>query len=185
MFYRREFFLVLDTPLLLPREETEKIESAFRPLLDALCPTQHPTYEKIEKLCQIYHNDLPHPRLVSAESEMFIPFFRNMRNAITSQMLRTYRYAADLALHQSHIGLFPMLARTYKRLTSAPTVCKDEKSFSKLKFVKSTCRNSMGNKRLDALTLLSCEKDLAEKVDLRKLTNVWSAGVKHRRIKLI
>jgi hypothetical protein len=31
--------------------------------------------------------------------------------------------------------------------------------------------------------LLACEKDIAEKVDLRNLAKVWS-GIKHRRIEL-
>ena len=39
---------------------------------------------------------------------------------------------SHLALRQSHIGLFPLLAKAYRLLlTAAPTVCKDERSFSK------------------------------------------------------
>ncbi|XP_028394420.1 uncharacterized protein LOC114518605 [Dendronephthya gigantea] len=185
-FYRKEFALVLDTLLLQIQEKAENIKSALKPLLDGLCPTQLQTYEQIEKLCQIYPNDLPHPALLFAESEMFLPYLHEpaKSNSISESDI-TYRYAADLALRQSRVGLFPLLAKAYRLLlTAAPTVCKDERSFSKLKFVKSRCRNSMDNKRLDSLMLLACEKDLAEKVDLQNLGKVWS-GIKHRRIKLI
>jgi hypothetical protein len=116
---------------------------------------------------------------------MFIPYLHEhaKRDSISDSDI-TYRYAADLALHRSHMGLFPFLAKAYRLLlTAAPTVCKDERSFSKLKFVKSRCRNSMGNKRLDSLMLLACEKDLAEKIHLENLAKVWS-GIKHRHIKL-
>ena len=147
-FYRKEFALVLDTLLLQIREKTENIKSALKPLPDGLCPTQLPTFEQLEKLCQIYPNDFPQPLLLLAESEMFIPYLHEHAKCDSiSDSDITYRYAADLALRQSHIGLFPLLAKAYRLLlTAAPTVCKDERSFSKLKFVKSHCRNSMGNK---------------------------------------
>ena len=122
------------------------------------------TSEQIEKLCHMYPIDLPHPLLLLAESEMFIPYLHKhaKRDSISDSDI-TYRYAADLALHRSHIGLFPFQAKAYRLLlTAAPAVCKDERSFSKLKFVKSRCRNSMGNKRLESLMLLACEKDLTE-----------------------
>jgi hypothetical protein len=64
-FYRKEFALVLDTLLLQIQEKTEKIKSAFKPLLDGLCPTQLATYEQIEKLCHMYTIDLPHPLLIA------------------------------------------------------------------------------------------------------------------------
>lgn len=184
-FYRKEFALVLDTLLLQIREKSEKIKSAFKPLLDGLCPTQLLSYEQIEKLCQTYPNDLPHPHLLLVESEMLVPYLHEHAKCedISCSDI-SYRYAADLALRQSHIGLFPLLAKAYRLLlTAAPTVCKGERSFSKLKFVKARCRNSMGNKRLDSLMLLACEKDLAEKIDLQNIAKVWSR-IKHRRIKL-
>jgi hypothetical protein len=113
-FYRKEFHLVLDMLLLQIQEKTEKIKSAFKPLLEGLCPTQLPTYEQIEKLCQMYPIDLPHPLLLFAECEMFIPYLHehSKRDGNISDI--TYRYAADLALRQSHIGLFPFLAKAYR-----------------------------------------------------------------------
>lgn len=58
----------------------------------------------------------------------------------------SYRYAADVALRQSRLGLFPTVTKAYRLLlTAAPAVCKDERSFSKLKFVKSYCRNWVTN----------------------------------------
>ena len=67
-FYRKEFAHVLDSFLLQIREKSENIKSPFKPLLDGLCPTQLPTYEQIEKLWQVYPDDLPHPHLF-VESE--------------------------------------------------------------------------------------------------------------------
>ena len=169
-FYRKEFAHVLDTLLLQIREKNKNIKFAFKPLLDGLCPTQLPTLEQIEKLCQLYPNAFPHPHLLLTKSEIFLPYLHEHAkndNILCSDI--AYKYAADLALHQSHIGLFPLLAKAYRLLlTAAPTVCKDK----------------MGNKRLDSLMLLACKKDLSQKIDLHNIAKVW-CGIKHRHIKLI
>ena len=105
--------------------------------------------------------------------------FASLLHKIFHMVIITNRYAANVALRQSRLCLFPTIAKAYKLLlTAAPTVCKDERSFSKLKFVKSWCRNTMSNNRLDALMLLACEKDLAERIDLRNISKT-SLKTKH------
>ncbi len=185
LFYRKEFTAVLDVLLAQIHTKTENIQCAFKPLLEGLCPREIPTCMQIENLCKIYPTELPHPSLLHAEMEMFIPYLQEHAELSNPHGNISYRYAANFALRRSRLGLFPTLAKAYRLLlTAAPTVCKDERSFSKLKFVKSRCRNSMGNKRLDALMLLACEKDMAERIDLRNLAEIWSK-IKQRRIKLL
>ena len=55
----------------------------------------------------------------------------------------------------------PLTWKTYQLMLIAPiSVSKDERTFSLLRFVKNAYRSTMGDKRLDNLMLLNCEKDL-------------------------
>ena len=50
-------------------------------------------------------------------------------------------------------------------LTTAVSVASCERSFSKLKLIKSYLRSSMGQFRLTGLSLLSIERELADAID--------------------
>lgn len=54
-------------------------------------------------------------------------------------------------------------------LTIPTSSCSVERSFSKLKIIKSRLRSTMGEKRLENLMIISCEKDI--KIDYSKVTN--------------
>ena len=136
-------------------------------------------------LCRRYPVDLPQSGFLFAEIELFVPYLKEHATRHVPNDTISYRYAAEIALRQSHFGLFPTLAKAFKLLlTATPTVCKDERSSSKLKFVKSYLRNTMGNDRLDALMLLACEKNVADGIDLKSVAQLWSR-LKQRRIRLI
>ena len=60
---------------------------------------------------------------------------------------------------------FPLTNNAYRLLLTAPvTVAKDERSFSRLKLIKTSLRTTMNNNRLEALLLLSYGKDLTDSV---------------------
>ena len=66
---------------------------------------------------------------------------------------------------------------------ASPSVCASERSFSRLKLVKTYLRNKMSQDRLQNLMLISNESDVAFQLDLDKISKKW-AQIKKRRILL-
>ena len=90
---------------------------------------------------------------------------------------------AVLELARKH-GLFKYVSKVYQLfLTAAPSVCKNERSFSALKRIKNNFRSSMSRARLHACIILPIERDLLYELDLKKLALKWSL-LKDRREKL-
>ena len=66
-------------------------------------------------------------------------------------------------------GAFSNAWIAYRILLTIPvTVASAERSFSKLKLIKSYVRSTMSQERLNDLAMLSIEKDMVEKLDLCK-----------------
>ena len=94
-----------------------------------------------------------------AEFEIFV-------NAISEKSgVNTFKEAAEQAEKMRRI--FPITNRIYRLALTAPvTVAQNERTFSKLKTIKTTLRNSSSDGRLFDLMLLSVEKDLADEIEL-------------------
>ena len=78
---------------------------------------------------------------------------------------------------------FPDVCTTYMMCMTIPvTVAKAESSFSKLKLMKNFLRSSMSQKRLNALSLLSIENELAKNLDFRKVIRQFASAKTRRKI---
>ncbi|XP_025405936.1 uncharacterized protein LOC112680142 [Sipha flava] len=65
------------------------------------------------------------------------------------------------------ITAFPNLYLLYKHLCTIPTTSVScERSFSKLKLIKTRLRSTMAQSRLESLILISCEKDLTNSINI-------------------
>ena len=64
-------------------------------------------------------------------------------------------------------------------LTLPVTVASAERSFSKLKLIKTYLRSTMAQERLDGLSLLAIERDAAQKLDIDTIINKF-ANIKGR-----
>lgn len=67
--------------------------------------------------------------------------------------------------------------------TGPVTTAENERSFSKLKLIQNSLRNSMSDNRLNNLMLIAHEKDIVDSLDLKDLAVRWSK-LKKRRISL-
>jgi len=71
------------------------------------------------------------------------------------------------------ISAFPNLYTAYKYLCTIPsTSMSNERSFSKLKLIKTRLRSTMHQTRLESLILLSCEKDIP--IDLEEALDKYA-----------
>lgn len=69
-------------------------------------------------------------------------------------------------------------------MTIAVTSAESERSFSALKRIKTPLRSRMVEERLSALTVLSIEKEIAEKMDFNEVIDEFASSEKNRRIVL-
>ena len=77
---------------------------------------------------------------------------------------------------------FPLRASAYRPALTAPvTVAKKERSFTKLKLVKTINRSKMLDERLQSLILMAYEKDITDKIRTQELASVW-ATLKLKRV---
>ena len=62
------------------------------------------------------------------------------------------------------------------------TNCKGERSFSKLKLVKNYLRNTMGQERLAALSILSIENELLKTLDFSDIIDAFANEKSRRKV---
>ena len=71
---------------------------------------------------------------------------------------------------------FPNVWIAYRILLTIPiTVASAERSFSKLKLIKSFLRSTMSQERLNGLAIISIEKDLVSKLEYKNLINDFAS----------
>ena len=71
---------------------------------------------------------------------------------------------------------YPNVSITYRiLLTMSVTVASAERSFSKLKLLKSYLRSSMAQERLNDLAILCIEKNMLENIDIDTIINDFAS----------
>ena len=97
---------------------------------------------------------------MSAELQRFVLILQNKRNLNTAQDFLNY-------LLKTHLfELYPNVYIALRILLTCPvTVASAERSFSKLKLIKTFNRTSMTDSRLSSLAMLSIENDCARSLD--------------------
>ncbi|XP_073151891.1 uncharacterized protein [Henckelia pumila] len=78
-------------------------------------------------------------------------------------------------------GCFPNAQIAYKILLTIPvTVASAERSFSKLKLIKTFLRSTMSQEILNGLAMLSIEKEVTERLDYTDLISIFSSKTVRR-----
>ena len=172
-FYDREFKEVLDI-LITQRKDNinaslEKVK-ALSIILQPRAPlsSQHKESD-VKDLFNLFPHQAPDQAAFSAEFEVFVNV---VNEGNTTNPIQSLAEAAKEAEKRKHI--FPLTSRVYRLALTAPvTVAGNERTFSKLKTVKTALRNSMSEHRLQNLILLNSERDITGSVDLDLLVEKW------------
>ena len=107
------------------------------------------------------------PYSFHAEFGNFVSY-SELKNAKFSSLYDTAKFSSKFK------SAFPLTNNAYRLLLTAPvTVAKDERSFSRLKLIKTYLRTTMNNNRLEDLLLLSYGKDLTDSVNTSKVAKLW------------
>ena len=150
-FYRKEVFTFVDKMSPVLSSKISSLEDSFRPLIDVLDPNKTPSTDKVVKLVTVFPDDVPDSDALFAEIEVSFSHCDKEKAKIEEPF--TLRDVADFAIEcdRNH-KLYPNVAKVYRLLlTSPPSVCKNERSLSRLKLLKNYLRSTISQDRLDAL----------------------------------
>ena len=132
-------------------------------------------------LSKLYPNDIPDPETFYNEYYVFCATLKDEQDDVSKSIRDASKFCHE---QYEGYGLFPSVWKAFKLFKSAsPSVCASERSFSRLKLLKSYLRNKLGQNKLNSLMLISNESDISMNLDLNILTKKW-AKMKERRIRL-
>ena len=190
-YYSKEMKVVLDMLTSVLNSKFENLKSKFKPFYDVLDPKEdlkdyetERFSEALQTLAKTYPNEIHDTKMFENELQIFnINLFDYVKKHPDVSI--SIRFAAEKALNfYKENNLFPQVAKVFKLfLTAPPSVCKSERSFSRLKLLKSYLRNRICEKRLHYMMLLACENDLTDQLDLQKIVDKWKI-IKSRRIQV-
>ena len=126
-------------------------------------------------LCRKFPKDLSNPDALRTEIDLMS---QDIQHVCPQNDLRA---AAKMMCGQWQ--RYPNLQVYQLALTVPITVASNERSFSRLKLVKSYLRTTMTDHRLDDIMIITCESDIADKLELDALARSWSL-LKARRIQV-
>ena len=168
----------------------------MREILDYLTLSLSEYYEIIEEKLQHFYNIIP-GRVEQFTLENAVEITKIVRGISSANLLYSESQllkddidnSTELTEHINKLKLisngYPNATRIYRFLLTLPTtVASNERSFSKLKLVKTKLRSTLIDDKMERLIPCSAEKDLLENVSLSKFAEDWSR-LKNRRVKIV
>lgn len=142
-------------------EAYEKVGNRFTFLSSLSTMSTTDLDNKCKHLADVYHQDIDY-------NEMFNEclHLKHMQNGINATVPTLYRQIVTENLK----SIFPnieIVSRIY--LCMMVTNCTGERSFSRLKLIKSNLRSTIGQTRLNSLSLLCIENELLKTVDFTSI----------------
>ena len=154
-FYRKEFHEVVNVQITKLGDNIVVCLHAVEPIAKILQPPlQQPTLEDIFEMAKLFPPAMDvDPYSFHAEFGNFVSY-SELKNSKFSSLYDTAKFSSKFK------SAFPLTNNAYRLLLTAPvTVAKDERSFSRLKLIKTYLRTTMKKNRLEAFLLLSYGKD--------------------------
>ncbi|XP_069823176.1 zinc finger MYM-type protein 1-like [Dendropsophus ebraccatus] len=181
-FRTEVFYYIIDVFV----EQFEHRFSDFREIAKLFCPLNSKYFhesdvtDKVIKLARFYSGDVcTEPEVVLAEFLTLCDMYSEL--SIEKEMVSTEQILPFLIANDMHRA-FPNLSILYRIYLTIPvSSAKAERSFSRLKLIKTRLRTCMHEARLSNLTLLSIERDI--EIDKDKVVGRFSK-VKQRKMAL-
>ena len=179
-FYRGEFMKLLNMLIEEYGNNLIRCFETLKPFIVVLRPPlAEPSIENIVKLAKFFPDNIDiDPHEFHVEFSNFVAHIDLLNNTFENMEQIT-------EFSEERKSIFPLTNRCYRLLlTIQVTAAKDERTFSRPKIAKTPLRITMVDKRLESLLPLSCEKDIADSIDIDVISYDW-ANIKTRRIKFI
>ncbi len=177
------YFTVLDTLVTQVDERFNDFRNSVT-YFYCLDPSQisEENKDSFRSLCEIYKDDINTEEAV-VEYDTFTDVYAEIRTSLASEL--QLREVLPFLIEKQMAAGLPNLSILYKIYLTLPvTSATAERSFSRLKIIKSYLRSTMTSERLSGLALISIERDLAESIDFESTINRF-ASMKSRRKQFI
>lgn len=181
--------------------EREKIKTeGFLPILDSLITNLNlrcKIYREIQSNFEFLINlkTMTHGDIISKTQKLLLIYDLDLDDNLTNECLHFSNYEVPVDV-EYHIDLYIYLKKNFLNstfpnittalhlfLTMAVSNTTSERSFSTLSRVKNERRATMGDKRLNSLSLLAIESDITNKLSYEKLIDNFS-DIKSRKVLL-
>lgn len=129
------------------------------------------------KIAETYKNDIDESELTEECQFVKTLFMQDSDKPLNLSHKSIY----ETLYRDGLFGTFPnleILLRIYLCLFVSNTT--DERSFSKLKYIKNYLRNTMGEDRLNSLALLSIESDILDKMNVEEIIDAFILAKKRK-----
>ena len=178
------FFTVLDIAIAQVKERVTQLKQhneLFGFLYNIKTIDKFDSSELLNK-CRILDKSLQHEEQKDIDAAELFDELKALCRSFP-KALNPYEVLVYLS-HQKLNGLFPNVQIALRVLLSLPiSVASGERSFSKLKLIKTYLRSTMTQDRLVGLATISIEHELASSLDMKSLISDF-AKAKARRIRL-
>ena len=178
------FFTVLDIAIAQVKERVTQLKQhneLFGFLYNIKTIDKFDSSELLNK-CRILDKSLQHEEQKDIDAAELFDELKALCRSLP-KALNPYEVLVYLS-HQKLNGLFPNVQIALRVLLSLPiSVASGERSFSKLKLIKTYLRSTMTQDRLVGLATISIEHELASSLDMKSLISDF-AKAKARRIRL-
>lgn len=132
--------------------------------------------KSIQNLLETYPNDIE--TSIKDEWPQFTEFMKNAAALNSKDPLSVFEFMYGNSL----MDVFPNIFIAYRIYLTIPVAnCSAERSFSKLALIKNRLRSSLGEERLNALSLLSIESDVTRKLSFKEIIEEF-ARMKARKM---
>ncbi|XP_058775025.1 uncharacterized protein LOC131649272 [Vicia villosa] len=132
----------------------------------------------LKSCCSNFERVLKHNEQSDIDGSEFFAELKSLRERFPEEIINP----TDILLFLKGLDCFPNTVIAYRILLTIPvTVASAERSFSKLKLLKTYLRSTMSQERLNGLALIAVENDLLERVKYEDLVDDFASKSVRRK----